>query len=499
MALAGAVLSSLSASGEAMKVASRGDHGEWPEVVNEVFVARTSQPGTLAEVIGDYKNNTDSIVVEGPINAADFKVLWEATFYNVTTVINLEKAVIEEGRIPDSAFYNDEVQTQDVESKNKIYVPQLRHIILGDGIDEIGDRAFYYADNLGRVTYTAPVRRIGKEAFANCRRFGRIYPVVFPEGMEVIDDFSFEDTGHFVSVKLPSTLKYLGINALINKGLTEIEIPESIERMGSLCLAYNPNLKELVLPDKEIEFAGRHHFTNNYGMTRLVLPSRMENIPQGFCEGCAALQELTLPEGIETIGTSAFNCCYGLKSVTVPEGVKIIGPRAFKDCLYLEHITLPSTLETISSLAFDWCDNLKTVLCKGAVPAVCTVYQNATPFGDDNTTLDAVLGVPEGCGAQYRAAGVWKNFSSIRELSPEQFDDFAGVESVSASQSAVTVRGESGAVVIEGGEGESFAVVGADGRTAAQGRLSEGITRVSAAPGVYIVKAGQETRKVAVR
>lgn len=62
------------------------------------------QPGTLASVLGDEINDIDSLVVRGPINAADFHTIWSSSFYGGLTVANLEYAQIAGNRIPKNAF-----------------------------------------------------------------------------------------------------------------------------------------------------------------------------------------------------------------------------------------------------------------------------------------------------------------------------------------------------------------------------------------------------------
>ncbi|MDE6628884.1 MAG: leucine-rich repeat domain-containing protein [Muribaculaceae bacterium] len=466
--------------------------------VNEVFVVKMTEAGTLDGLLGAHKYDTDSIVVEGPMNAMDFQALWEASFYGYTGVINLEKAVIEEGRIPDRAFFNKEVQVK-VQSDGKwVLSPvRLRHVILGEGIDEIGTRAFYAAVALERVTFTAPVRVIGVEAFATCWRFGRDYPVVFPEGLEVLSDCSFMDCGRFLSVTLPSTLKYLGASVLMNRGLKEIEIPESIEYMGEFCLAYNPELRRVVLPDKDIEFAGTGHFAHDYGMTELVVPSGMTAIPGAFCTGCAALAEFEIPESVESIGSWAFYCC-PFTSVSLYEGVGDIGEGAFAMCDNLRHVTLPSTLESVGVNAFSDCSSLRTILCKAAVPPVCIFTSTCTPFGYKGEEISATLGVPAGSGSLYESADGWSLLRGIRELAPDQYEDFAGVERVSAAEGSVGIRTGRGEILIDGGAGEVYAVFGIDGHQVAQGRLGDGSTSVSVPAGLYLVKAAAACAKVAV-
>lgn len=76
----------------------------------------TERAGTLATVLGDDTNLIDSLIVEGPINDADITTLWRASLYGKLKVINLEKAAVADGIIPDHAFST-------IMSREEIYTP----------------------------------------------------------------------------------------------------------------------------------------------------------------------------------------------------------------------------------------------------------------------------------------------------------------------------------------------------------------------------------------
>ena len=63
-----------------------------------------TKSGTLESVLGDEINDIDSLVVRGPINAADFHAIWSSSFYGGLTVANLEYAQIAGNRIPKMLF-----------------------------------------------------------------------------------------------------------------------------------------------------------------------------------------------------------------------------------------------------------------------------------------------------------------------------------------------------------------------------------------------------------
>ena len=79
----------------------------WGQV--NFFDAHVSKYGELEQVLGDKWDKIDSLVVHGPINKDDFKIMWKCSFEGKLTVLNLEDTQIEGRKIPDCALFNYEV------------------------------------------------------------------------------------------------------------------------------------------------------------------------------------------------------------------------------------------------------------------------------------------------------------------------------------------------------------------------------------------------------
>lgn len=138
-----------------------------------------TKSGTLESVLGDEINDIDSLVVRGPINAADFHTIWSSSFYGGLTVANLEYAQIAGNRIPKNAFwYQSEQYTPGSEYINCI---PLRRIILPEGLEEIGEGAFCYAIDLEDVNFPISLKAIRRRCFSDCISLN-VNPLVIPEG-----------------------------------------------------------------------------------------------------------------------------------------------------------------------------------------------------------------------------------------------------------------------------------------------------------------------------
>ena len=67
---------------------------------------------------------------------------------------------------------------------------------------------------------------------ANVRNRGRVVSLILPESLESIGDFTFYKFSGLESMVLPETLKVIGHGAFNHIGLTSVELPDSVERIG---------------------------------------------------------------------------------------------------------------------------------------------------------------------------------------------------------------------------------------------------------------------------
>ena len=134
---------------------------EQPVVYRDIT---TTIAGSLAEKLGNEANTIDSLVVAGPINADDIRTLWDASFKGRLSVINLENAEIENGIVPEDAFWHQKEQLDP--SGEFINTIHLRRIILPDGVKRIEECAFMYCINLEEINIPSSLQYLGTYAFS---------------------------------------------------------------------------------------------------------------------------------------------------------------------------------------------------------------------------------------------------------------------------------------------------------------------------------------------
>ena len=165
----------------------------------------TSKAGNLAGALGNNIYNVDSLVVRGSINDTDIHTLWEASFKGRLSVINLENAEIENGIVPEDAFWHQSEQLDP--SWEFINTIHLRRIILPDGVKRIEEMAFSYCINLEEVNIPSSLQYLGTYAFSDCVNL-KTDPLVFPEGFERFGNLVFMNCRSLTgTIVLPSTIK----------------------------------------------------------------------------------------------------------------------------------------------------------------------------------------------------------------------------------------------------------------------------------------------------
>ena len=170
-----------------------------------------------------------------------------------------------------------------------------------DNVEEIGSHTFWGCENLKRVTFRNPVKKITGSAFLGCTS---LESIAIPEGCTEIAGF-----GGCVNLK-------------------HIAIPRSTTKLGY------------------------HAFSDCKQFESFVVPEGVEELSYGAFSGCSSLRSIILPSTLKRIGDYAFRGCTSLEKIVLPDGVEEIGEKAFEQCNRIRTINLPASLKKIGSGAF---------------------------------------------------------------------------------------------------------------------------------------------------
>lgn len=290
----------------------------------------------------------------------------------------------------------------------------LSTITFEEGIEEIPDNLFYYAD-IESITIPDSVTKIGQAAFSNCSALTEVNlsknltqleeyafyncakldsvnipkslttvggsadglingpfhgcplsrKIEFEEGIEAIPDAIFEGA-NITSVTIPATVTRIGIEAFSNcKLLESIDIPDSVTEIGSSAFRSCSVLTSVKLPKDLTQLnAGTFNYCeklDNINIPKLetIGQSETKDKSEAIFLGCP-LSQIQFAEGTEAILANMFKNA-AITSITIPETVTRIGDSAFEDCGVLKTIEIPNSVTEIGSHAFKGCSELINV------------------------------------------------------------------------------------------------------------------------------------------
>ena len=228
----------------------------------------------------------------------------------------------------------------------------------------IRTRAFYYAAGITKLTLTPGVEEIGNDAFQQTRN---------------LKELVFQPT---------STFKKMGTWTFVGSGLEKLELPASLEVLGTAAFNGCSKLKTVTVADGsqlqmvgQYSFAGctslesfkflgssvavtigKNAFSGDTKLPTFTIPATVTTIEEGAFNGCSAMTGVTFatPAQITTIGPGAFQNA-GLLSIHLPESVTTIEQSAFNSCQKLTKIDIPAATTSIDPKAFQFCGSLTAI------------------------------------------------------------------------------------------------------------------------------------------
>ena len=188
--------------------------------------------------------------------------------------------------------------------------------------------------------------------------------------------------------------------------LTDFVFGEEVEHIPDYLCYQLTSLNTIVIPNS-VTSIGTNAFSFCSGLKTVTIPNSVTNIGSSAFEDCTELTEIAIPNAVTTIEGYAFTRCTGLKTVTIGNSVTTIKSFTFSWCTQMESVTIGEKVESIEDFAFSHCDNLTAVISKAMTPPQIW----AMTFDDYAMTLY----VPAGCKPKYAEAKYWRNFTDIRE------------------------------------------------------------------------------------
>ena len=459
------------------------------------FDVHVSKYGELEQVLGEKWDKIDSLIVHGPINEADFTTMWKCSFEGKLTVLNLEHAQVENNKIPTRALFKVDRQVIDDPRayQGVVYLP-IRHLILPEGIQEIGDFAFSRM-KLEQINLPKSLRKLGRSCFSSCHWLSTD-PLIIPDGITSIPPQCFINCQCFKKLVLPSTLKTIEGAAFYNTRVEEANFPEGLEYIKGFAFE-GSDLKKAILPSTLKELS-EYTFSLCLKLQEIKIPEGVTTIPNAFAYDCPLLEKVNIPRSVTVIEAYAFGSNVMLKPIDLPEGLKRIENDAFYYCA-VDSIVFPASLEYLGGGSCANWKYIKKIYSLAPIPPYCAEDMDNPGDGPFHgyTPNDVPLYVPIGSGEKYRQAFGWNYFTNIIET-----DKFpTGIMSPKmGNNEPCKVYGRDGKLVIETPQKLSapihYIVYAINGQVVTQGTLATSYSLSTLTKGIYIVRIGNTIHKV---
>ncbi|MGM9846593.1 MAG: leucine-rich repeat domain-containing protein [Muribaculaceae bacterium] len=176
-----------------------------------------------------------------------------------------------------------------------------------------------------------------------------------PEGVDKIGNSAFWGCSELKSLYIPASVTSIGDNAFAGcNGLESITVDENNAYYDSRdnCNAIINSTNNYLLS----------------GCVNTIIPNTVVVIMYNAFYDCDNLKSIDIPNSVTGIGWQAFYGCKGLTSVVIPDNVTLIGNFAFMDCSNLTNLTLGSSVSEIYEGCFENCINLSTIISNAATP-----------------------------------------------------------------------------------------------------------------------------------
>jgi len=285
---------------------------------------------------------------------------------------------------------------------------KLRNVLLGPSVDTIEDGAFggnndlaafdvdpanpnYTADNgviytknkeelvlfpagkAGEYTTLPTTKKIRNRAFYYAQK---VTKVNFNSNLEVIDNDAFQATTKLenITFEAPAKIKTIGTFAFQGSGLTELNIPASLEVVSWSAFGSTKLKKVTVADGSQLQSINTGAFNGCKDLEEFTFEgsSTLNKIQADAFSGDDKLKSFVIPEKVTVLERGSFNGASGLETITFkqPATMTIIGEGAFQYAKALKRIELPSTVTTISKDAFNTCSSLTEVVIPASVTTI---------------------------------------------------------------------------------------------------------------------------------
>ena len=432
--------------------------------------------------------------------AYDFEV--DGIYYNVTSIEDLEVEVTSycyhlddeydehkysgDIAIPETVTYkNRKLSVTSIGQSAFRYCSGLTSVDIPDGVTSIGGSAFEGCSGLTSVDIPDGVTSIGGSAFEGC---SGLTSVDIGDGVTSIGEYAFRDCSGLTSVDIPDGVTSIGKGAFYAcDTIEEFIFPAGTQACVSLFGSYSGSdgkyfgtiVNKLHISDSPnalyLSYLYRYNYYYNYydyyyepyylKLKELYIGRKLDIDSEDYSN--------VLPRTLEKVEIGG---CLKSDEICNYNSIDDIGPTNIKTIIYGDSIAEITDPVTTASEIYLRC----------TTPPVTAEWENSN-------YVNSILYVPQGTLAVYQNADVWKNFWDIREWNATTDVKSPTIDNADAAD--VSIDGKQ-VTVTTNNPGTRVQIYNTDGVLVYDGK--EGTVNIGT-PGLYIIKAGNQTKKLLVK
>ena len=213
----------------------------------------------------------------------------------------------------------------------------VKSIVVGEGVQWIEDDAFYNCARVEHIFIPDTVKSIGRYAFLGCYMLR--HDIIISNTL-----FCVAPTMHRRRYRVKENISEIAHSAFtLGFNIQEIEFGSNIRKLGDLPSC----MKSFVMPDS-VEEISPYFCSVMTKLEKIVLSSRLKEIPEGAFDFCPKLVEAILPGSVRKIGDYTFkNTVCKLSKENLSDADEIVIPPT------VEEIGCESFVEAVKIAVFD--------------------------------------------------------------------------------------------------------------------------------------------------
>ena len=137
--------------------------------------------------------------------------------------------------------------------------------------------------------------------------------------------------------------------------VSSVFIPATVRSIGDSAFSYCNALTTVTFAEgSQLKSIGRHAFSGTISahprFKEIQIPDSVERIGTNAFHNCQDLESITLPASLEAIESRAFSSCRNLSEIKLPTSLTTIDISVFDDCSSLETVSYDGSLEQWSQI-----------------------------------------------------------------------------------------------------------------------------------------------------